>query len=97
MDQSLRIFHVFKVAKERPFRDNLIKKRSVGQEHCLLNRRGEIIRKKFGEDLSEMVPQGFVVRVLMAKRNAKRPSESFGGEWFVECTRKEEIERWLSC
>lgn len=97
MDQSLRIFHVLKVAKEGPFRDNLIKKRSVGQEHCLLNRRGEIIRKKFGEDLSEMVPQGFVVRVLMAKRNAKRPSESFGGEWFVECTRKEEIERWLSC
>lgn len=97
MDQSLRIFHVLKVAKERTFRDNLIKKRSVGQEHCLLNRRGEILREEVGEDRCELVSKGFVVRVVMAKRNAKRASESFRREWFVKCPSEEGIEWGLSC
>lgn len=97
LDESLRTFDILKPAEEGGFRDDFIKKGSVGQKHCLLNRGREIFRKKVGEDHGEMVPKGFVVRVLMAKRNAKGACESFGREWFVECPREERIERGLSC
>ena len=97
MDESLRPFDLLKTAEKWGFRDDFIKKGSVGQKHCLLNRGREILRKKVGEDRREVVPKGFVVRVLMAKRNAKGAGESFGREWLVECPSEERIERGLSC
>ena len=96
-DERLWFFDILKTAKEGGFRDDFIKQGSVGQKHCLLNRGREILSKKVGEDRREVVSKGFVVRVLMAKRNAKGAGESFGREWFVECPSEERIERGLSC
>ena len=97
VNENLRPFDLLKAAEKGGFRDNFIKQRRVGQKHCLLNRGREILCKKVGEDRSEVLPKGFVVRVFMAKRNAKGSGESFSREWFVECPSEEGIERGLSC
>ena len=97
MDERLRVFDFLKTAKEGGFRDGFIKQGGIGKKHCLLNRGREILCKKVGEDCREVAPKGFVVRVFMAKCNAKGSGESFGREWFVERPGEEGIERGLSC
>ena len=93
-DELFGAFEIAEVSEEGGFGDEFVEEVAVGEEHCLLDRGGEVFLEEVGKDAGEVGAEGFVFRGFVAEGDAEGAGEGFGGERFVEGAGEEGIEWW---